>query len=194
MNDLLSKPSIYYYNMGIEQINNNDITEAIQHFEKSLTFHSKNIICMNILGLCYYMLGMFDRALTLWKTSLQTQQDDNEAKKYTNFMQSDGFKSFMDAYNLCLEYVEKGKYLKALRVIIPFKMNYPYLMNVLNITGLLYYKLGLKHHAVKLWKDVLKSDASNKAAIKYISSSEASVITAQVENLLIRMWEFVWKR
>lgn len=197
MDNLAYKTGICYYNRGIDMVDNNDITAAVEYFERSLKYFSKNEKCLNILGLCYYTLGVFDRALALWKASLEIHWEDNESEKYIGSLYSEDFKNYTNAYNKCLELIEKDKYSEALRCIAPYNGDSPYLINALNLSGLLYYKLGVKQEAFNLWKSVLRHDASNKAAIAYIRDGETGGkggIVPGIGSLLSGVLEYVWKK
>lgn len=179
---MLEDMGLKLYNMGIEAVSQNNISGALDFFEKALGFKPGHPDCLNAAGLCCFELGDFKKAAYFWKRSLQIDTDGNSAGKYLEYLDGDEFKAYVSSYNKILDHIYRREYIRALIGMKALKkLHAP--LDLINIRGLLFYRLGLKRTALKQWRRVIGMDCSNRNAIGYILKSSIGSVASKVQDI-----------
>lgn len=168
----LRNMSNFYYNKGLQLIRNRDITGALIEFSKSLEFNIENYLCCNVLGLCFYKLGEFKAAKSIWEKSIAINNtEENLGKKYLNTMEERDFKEVCQKYNSALKFCYNKNYKKSVTILTEENLRKRMKGIVVfdNLYGLCNYGRGNKDMAAKAWRNVLEVDKNNKHALKYLS-------------------------
>lgn len=157
-----------YYNKGLEFAQNNCITEALDSLKKAVQFKSSKK-AMNLLGLCFFLLGKFNEAKIVWEKSVSMDDSrDNMAASYLVQMQGKEMVELQGTLNDVVEYVSFGKYKKAVKVLKSKRLDRYLYIDIKNLYGLCLYGAGFKKDSIKMWKSVLELDKNNPDACRYI--------------------------
>jgi tetratricopeptide (TPR) repeat protein len=163
----------YYYNKGIDLFENNRITEAIQVFNSAAVIDN-NIEILNLLGLCYYRLGEFEKSLCYWHKSIEINStDDNYANAYIKDLISKEFSDVCEKFNKSLLLCKENKYKQALKILSNLPV-YEF-VKVANVYGLCNFAVRKKEKALYIWKQALKVDVDNEETLNYIKQDWDSV-------------------
>ncbi|MBS4021326.1 MAG: tetratricopeptide repeat protein [Dethiobacter sp.] len=184
--------SRFYYNSGLQLARKDQISEAVEHLLKALSYDSNNIEAWNLAGLCYYRLGKYKTAECCWSRSVDKSPAESNAVGYlTDLRQTlqDTDKHFTWAASLC----RQGKYGQAAGVLNEevcsrFDLSAA-LLNYLGVLRLLEGKTGA---AVRCWANVLTIDKSNASARLYLKSMESRLdykLLSLKEKLFKRKWQ-----
>ena len=172
---MLKDLSLAYMLEGHKCLNDKKINSAILQLEKAILFDDSNWEAMNLLGLCFYTLGNFKEAKSIWSRSLSVNsKENNRALNYCNTLDEDEFQAICNSYNEALKKVREGQYKKADRILkeeILIKSN---IVLFIKFKGLCKFAAGNKYKAVSLWKQVLEINMEDMEAVKYIAESTDS--------------------
>ena len=69
----------YQYNVGLAQLNTNNIDEAIKYFNKTLALNPRHYQCLNALGFAYSMKGNIQESVNCYQKSLAISPDFADA-------------------------------------------------------------------------------------------------------------------
>ncbi|MBM7583195.1 tetratricopeptide (TPR) repeat protein [Caldicoprobacter guelmensis] len=181
-----------YYRLGLSLALENRISSAIEVLEKAVVFDQSNWKAWNVLGLCRYRLGDFDKARKAWQKSLIINPETNPAVRYLNDMESDEFKSLQKQYHLALKLALSGKYSQAIRIINGNKFLGSSFVYPLNLLGLCLYGRGKFRRARSKWEMALSLDQDNPCSTRYVAES---VRISNKKGFLVDWWEkFLNKR
>lgn len=177
----------YFYNKGLENSKDNDITGAIRALIKAISIKGNDTTGWNLLGLCYYRLGDLATAEYCWAASLQINGEaENEAINYLECVKNE-IEFVKENIIPVKDLLIQKKYKKALKVfenkVLWKKIKKDDSSNnsessvnflakehaiFLNYAGLLYMLNKKRKKALILWKKAIRLDKSNSEALKYI--------------------------
>lgn len=166
-----------YYNMGLAKASVRDLASAADYLRRSIKFDKRNINARNLLGLVYFEMGEAVQALSEWVISKNFQPDDNRADIYIKELQSnptrlDTINQTIKKFNIALGYAQEGNDdLAVIQLKKVLNLN-PNLIKGHLILALLYMKRGDYDRAKKPVMKVLKIDANNVLAKKYLAEIE----------------------
>ena len=89
--------SAKFYNKGLEQANNRELSYAIESLSKAVGLDKTNVDARNLLGLVYFEIGEVGLALTEWVISSNFKREDNLALEYIDKIQKNTAQ--LEAYN-----------------------------------------------------------------------------------------------
>jgi tetratricopeptide (TPR) repeat protein len=72
--------------MAIAYREKGDFDKALEEFKEALKVNSKYIPAYLHLGVTYYMRGLVDHAIRVWKTALKASPDDKSVQVYLEFI------------------------------------------------------------------------------------------------------------
>lgn len=179
-----------YMREGLRYLNNGKLTSAEQLFKKASYSNKNNWKVKNLQGLCFYTLGDFNRALNLWKYSIQINSEDtNSAYFYINSMKDNDFIFLCESYNESLKYAKAGFFKKAEKLLRHDVFEDCNIVSILNFKGLCLLEIGEINHAVDIWKKVLIIDNENEIAKKYLINS-----IDRKENRILNILKKIFKK
>jgi len=161
-----------YYNRGLAWAQQNHISEATAELKKAVSLYPKHTTAWNLLGLCYYRLGLFKSAEYCWRESLQQAADmPNEAKRYLEDLNTT-LNHIRPVLKNIHDLIDQKHYRQAGRrweeeIINTLDPS----VSLYNYGGILYYLGGNRPKALYLWQNALIMDLSNQQTTKYISYS-----------------------
>ncbi|MFV0503812.1 MAG: tetratricopeptide repeat protein [Lachnospirales bacterium] len=170
-----------YYNTALRQTRDKDLTNAILNLKKSIELNAKNYTALNLLGLCYYNVGIISEASICWLLSSFYKDHDNIGMAYlnkveTNLTQRERFNDSIKKYNLALESINKGSVdisIISLKKAIELTPNF---LEAKNLLAVIYLMNENNSSAVKLLKEILAIDSSNTKALSLLSKINTSEI------------------
>lgn len=172
---MLKDLSRVYMLEGFRYLSNKKMNSAILNLEKSILFDDNNCEAMNLLGLCFYTLGSFKEAKSIWNRScLINSKEDNRALSYCNSLEEEEFKALYNSYNEALKNAKDGQYKKADRILkdeILIKSN---IVPFIKLKGLCKLAAGNRVKAVSLWRQALEVNNEDMEVVKYIADSTDS--------------------
>lgn len=159
---------IDYYNNAINNIANNNISESIILLEKAYYLKSNDIEIINLLGLCYFKICNFKKALKLWEKSKSISDNNtNKAIIYLDFINSEEVNKNRELYIRALSLIDSEEYEEALEYLLQIsKMNYGWI-DVDLLIALIYIKKKQYNNANKYLEVVNKRDKGNELAKIY---------------------------
>ena len=83
----IKNSSKYYYNLGLEKANANDLTGAVKNLKAALFYDKNDMNARNLLGLVYYQMGDIVPALSQWVISSNLKKEENAAIDYLKDVQ-----------------------------------------------------------------------------------------------------------
>lgn len=158
---------IGYYNLAINNLKRNRISEAISNLLKSTSFSNKEI-SYNLLGLCLWRMGEIGAAKYFFNESLKINSNQENVNKYLVEIDEiiDSTKEYFDQIN---KLIIEEKYLDIYK-ILELKMK-PFLgetINYNNYIGVICYLLDCKKDAINYWSKSLEYDSKNRNALLYL--------------------------
>lgn len=161
----------YYYDKGISLAYENRLTLAIEQFKKASAINGDNYDLYNVMGLCFYALGDFQRAKILWLRSIKLNEfEDNKAYAYLEDLESQEFKNVIANFNKALSFGEEGQYRKAIDILNSKDFSCHNFVKFRNILGLYSMAEGDEKRARESWRKALKLDKNNPDTINYLTS------------------------
>lgn len=164
--------SARYYNHGLEQARDRDLTGAVRSLRKSLAFDKRNINARNLLGLVYFETGDISAALTQWVLSINIEDDKNIAGEYLagyerNTREAKNLEQSIKLYNEALAAVrENNNDMAVISLKKALNLN-PRFIEANNMLALCYLMNDEDSLAVDIINAVLKQDINNEKAISY---------------------------
>lgn len=174
-----------FYNSSMDLIKENYLSGAACMLKEALELDGDNPQYLDALGLCMFARGDFEQAKVFWMRSIELDSVPARTEQYLKSMDSEDFIKYIQAFNFSIEAVDEGKYVKALLRIIPLLKLTPNVEGY-NLAGLLFYKLGMRKSASRLWKEALDIDLSDKKAAYYIINCREGFLPYAFEKIL---WE-----
>ncbi len=113
----LIKTAGVYYNEAMELIKNNNFSKAITLLDSAIKLFSKDSDILNLMGLCYYRLCNFDKAVFFWNESLKVNSKENKAEEYLELILSEQFKKNIELYNQAITSLGTENYEEAIRLL-----------------------------------------------------------------------------
>lgn len=171
----------YYYNCGLEKAQVRDLSGAIEDLKIALKYKKELTDARNLLGLVYYEMGEVVSALSEWVLSLHFQPEDNLAKEYVESIQNNPTKlehvnQVVKKYNQTLTYARQNNEDMALIQLKKVLNLSPNFVAGHLLLALLYMKAGTPDKAKKPLEKVLKIDAHNIIALRYMNELNMSGI------------------
>lgn len=166
--------AFYYYNCGLEKAQVRDLSGAIEDLKIALKYKKELTDARNLLGLVYYEMGEMVPALSEWVLSLHFQPEDNIAKEYVEYIQNnptrlENVNQVVKKYNQTLTYAKQNNEDMALiQLKKVLSLNPNFVVGHL-LLALLYIKTGTPEKARKPLEKVLKIDAHNITALRYMN-------------------------
>ncbi len=172
---MLKNLSDFYYNKGLQLAKDKSLGSAVQNLGKAVSYNGGNIEAWNLVGLCYYRLGMYKKAEYCWMFSVNKGSEGNRASDY-----------LIDLRN-CLEETapyfsqvdtlwRQKKYQQAARVLSEeICSRFDASAGLLNLLGILLLLDGRVTGAVDCWTKVLSLDRSNIDAARYLKEVESGL-------------------
>lgn len=185
--NMIKRLSIYYYNIGLTYARNNEISRAISKLNQAIELSNENIEALNLLGLCYYRIGEFEKAKYFWGKSILVDNDkdiivENPARLYISKVNQE----IAETSQLIAKIkplIEKKKYRKSVRILLKLiKQNASKTSNssktnkeisnvkLLNYLGVLCILSRKTKQAHGFWKKSLLLDKTNKQTLDYFNS------------------------
>jgi Flp pilus assembly protein TadD len=180
---MLQELASLYYNQGIILAGDNRMTTAIDRLENAVVLDPTNWKAWNVLGLCLYQLGEFDKAKKAWEKSIDNHREDNPALEYLDKLKSPEFNSICQCYNRALEAAKQEDYRGAVKIMLGNKKGIPSFVFYLNLLGLCLYGSGRRARARMMWKKALELDKDHPDAQNYIVQSLRAY-----PSILIELW------
>ena len=163
----------YYYNSGLEKAQIRDLSGAIEDLKIALKYKKDLTDARNLLGLVYYEMGEMVLAISEWVVSLHLQKENNVAEQYVNYIQDnpsrlENVNQVVKKYNQTLTYARQNNEDMALIQLKKVLSLNPNFVNGHLLLALLYIQAGSTDKAKKAVEKVLKIDAHNVTALRYM--------------------------
>lgn len=163
-----------FYNIGLRKAKSKDISGAIKDLEKSIAYDNDNYYSRNLIGLCYYEIGMFGEASKHWFLSAYNDFEDNNVQGYIdkigeNLSKNKGLMKSIELYNQALEKMQNKEIAVANKLLIEATEKNENLVPALNLLIFLNLMQGQKEKAIPIIDRVLAIDAKNEQALYYYS-------------------------
>ena len=163
-----------YYNKGLEQAGVRDISGAIESLKMAVLLDKTNVPARNLLGLCYYEIGEVVEGLSHWVISNSFSSVGNPAAEYIEEVQKkrtdfDEKAAAARKYNKVLENALNENYDIALIQLKKIVSHTPGFLKAQLMLALFYMEKKAYARAEKLLKNVLRVDAGNAMAKRYLA-------------------------
>ena len=168
-----------FYNKGLKQATERDMSGAMASLSKSLHFNKRNKNARNLLGLVYLEAGRIGDALYSFVLSINLNKQDNAAEEYLNRIQKntsvmDGLNRSVQMYNQALVYMEqKSEDMAQIHLKKAVEIN-PDFIEALNLLALCYLIQDEPRKAAQCADKVIALDCQNTTALKLIHKVGAS--------------------
>ncbi len=164
--------SNYLYNEGLSAVRWRDMTRAVEKLTLSLRYSKTNTQARNLLGLVYYETGELYYAVLEWKTSLQLQPENNDAKRYLSELRRssariDAGNMNIRKYNQVVSYCRQKNYDLAEIQLKKILAKNPRLVKGNLLMALLLMRQGRYDHAGRYLKKVREVDSENPTMYRY---------------------------
>lgn len=168
----ITKLSNKFYNQGLKNLKDNNLSDAIESFYKSIQFNKNNYNSRNLLGLTYFQTGCIGNAIKEWIISSSITKENNLAVYYMEIIQKNS--SYVETLNEATKIYNKS--LKTIKLknedlaIIQLKKAIDINANLLeayNLLAFCYLSQKNSNKASELVNKVLSKDSGNKTANHY---------------------------
>jgi len=161
--------SCIHYNRGLQHARAGRLGEAIKSLAGAMSYDPGNVEAWNLVGLCYYRLGLYAMAGQCWGGSVERKRDANPAAAYlvklrTALEQGKPLFSQVEVLTSRREYTRAAQVLEGdiLPLFGPSEM-------LLCKLGLLKALQGKRDQAVQCWKQALAVNADSEDAGRYLA-------------------------
>lgn len=166
--------SRYYYNKGLQEARQRQISLAVRSLAGAVSFDSKNWQAWNLAGLCHYRLGSYKTARWCWQKSMEMQPAANGAAAYLNILEQN-LQATESFFKQVAALAAQKKYREAARVLREeICSRFGAAAALYNYLGLLEVLGGKPGAAARCWENVLKVDSGNAAAERYLVALQRS--------------------
>lgn len=184
---MLNKLSNIYLEEGLKNMQQNKLTTAKGNFQSAFYISSDNWKALNLLGLCLYTTGNFEKAKRYWSKSIYLNPDEgNRAYKYIDNFKENEFISLCGIYNNALLFTKDGKFKNSEKLLKHENLINCNIIPFINLKGLCMFKSGKKREAVALWKQSLLINIENQDALNYIINCNDDKKEKKYFNCLLR--------
>lgn len=166
--------SRYYYNKGLKEARERQISLAVRSLASAVSFDSKNCQAWNLAGLCHYRLGSYKTARWCWQKSMELQPAANGAAAYLDVLEQN-LQLAETSLNKVASLAAQKKYREAARILQEeICSRFDFAAALYNYLGVLQVLGGKPGEAAQCWESVLKIDSGNAAAERYLAALERS--------------------
>lgn len=166
---MLEELSNIYMEEGVKSLHKRKLTTAKADFQKAVSINDNNWQAKNLQGLCLYTTGEFNKALSLWKKSIDINtEDNNRAHFYIASMKENEFNLLCQVYNEALKEANEGSLKKSEKFLRNGDFDNCKIIPFMNFKGLCMLEAGKRNEAINIWKKVLLIDKENEQAHNYI--------------------------
>lgn len=165
---LLLKLGCCYWQEGLRCAHSKKITLAVAALEKAVMLQEDKWEAYNLLGLCCYRLGTFDRCREVWERSLTLSPQDNPAAYYLEELNSPAQAYRMQRFNEALALAQRGRYRQAEKRLREKDVCCFSFVTFTNLLGLCLYGRHKKKLALWTWLQALTLDRENPWTLKYL--------------------------
>jgi Tfp pilus assembly protein PilF len=197
----------YQYNLALFHLNNGNVDEAIQYFNKSISLDARYHLSYNGLGIAYLMKGEFKTAVDFFNKALQINPTLSEAhnylgtayqelgmldkaeQEYRTAISDSSYKSKeLPYYNLARLYFTQDKTKDALYYVQKSIETNPRLVMAHNLEGVIYEKLNDFEKAIESYKAGIKiseEDVNLKfnLAVAYFKNNQYSLAREKFDEI-----------
>ncbi len=173
-----------FYNDGLEKAQVRDLSGAISSLKQCIKLNKNHIEARNLIGLVYYERGEVVAALSEWVISQNIKGEKNIANDYIDMIQNnperlDTFNQTIKKYNMALNYCHQDSLdLAVIQLKKVISMN-PHLVQARNLLTLLFINNQEWERAKREAERVLKIDANNTMALRYLKEIESMLPTEE---------------
>ena len=190
----IKNSSKYYYNLGLEKANANDLTGAVKNLKAALFYDKNDMNARNLLGLVYYQMGDIVPALSQWVISSNLKKEENAAIDYLkdvqeNPVQLDTVNQVIKKYNQALVYAKQGNEDLAMIQLKNVVSMMPNFINAQLLIALLSIKDENYKDAQKALKNVLEVGLQKPKGIRISAGDGSSFKTCGYESRRQRFGE-----
>lgn len=169
---MIKELSNIYMEEGLKNLHRRKLTTAEMDLKKAVSIDNNNWKAKNLQGLCLYTRGEFDRALSLWKDSINiNSEESNRAHFYVESMKEKDFIKLCEVYNKSLQYSQTGVFKNSKKLLRDSVLDECNIIPFLNFKGLCMLAAGERNEAIDIWKKVLFINKENEEARNYIINS-----------------------
>ena len=167
-----------YYNEGLEKAKVRDLSGAVASLRQCLKLDKNHVDARNLLGLVYFEMGESILALNEWVISKNLRSKKNLASEYLKLIQNnpgklDALNSTIKKYNQALTYCYQDSLdMAVIQLKKVLSMN-PKYVQAHQLLALLYMQSEEWAKAKKELERVLKVDANNTRALRYLQEIDA---------------------
>ncbi len=167
-----------YYNEGLEKAKVRDLSGAVASLRQCLKLNKNHVDARNLLGLVYFEMGESILALNEWVISKNLRSKKNLAGEYLKLIQNnpgklDALNSTIKKYNQALTYCYQDSLdMAVIQLKKVLSMN-PKYVQAHQLLALLYMQSEEWAKAKKELERVLKVDANNTRALRYLQEISA---------------------
>lgn len=186
---IFEKIEVKYYNQGLELAKSASLTKAVEVLEKAVNFNPFFVEAWNVLGLCFYQLGEFSFAKSVWQKSAEIlKAEENIAAFYLEELKEKEFCEFCTQYNKALFLAQKGEFKEAATILSSFNMNFSQTIASKNALALCKFGENKKVEALQIWKSVLKMDRENPMVLQYLKEDWGNIVEEKTLFQRIKDW------
>lgn len=176
-----------YYNEGLARAQVRDLSGAVDYLHQSVKLNYNNIEARNLLGLVYFEMGEFVRAMQEWIISKNTRPEKNLADDYINIIRDNPshlevLGQTIRKYNTALSYCQQEGYDLAiiqLKRVLSMTSNF---VKAHQLLALLYIESGEWERAKRELERAAKIDVSNTTTLLYKKELQAQMAAKRREE------------
>jgi len=183
----IKRLSAQFYNKGLEQAKNRELSNAIESLNTAIGLDKTNIDARNLLGLIYYEIGEIGMALTHWVISSNLKKEDNLAINYMdkiqkNTMQLEAYNDSIKMFNQSLEYIkQKSEDLAIIQLKKALQLN-PHFVKAHCLLAACYMSEKEQDKALNHIEKALQIDVSSSNAIRYLKMLKPNFSVASLSR------------
>ncbi len=176
-----------YYNRGLEQARQRDLSGAVRQLKRSLMFNKYQTDARNLLGLIYFEIGEVGSALSQWVISVNLQQQDNLAEEYLQRLYAaHSYLEMTDQagkkFNQSLVYAQNDNQDLAILLLMRLVSDLPRYVKAQQLLALLYMEHEDYTKAGRCLYQALKVDKHNPRTLRYMAIVKENTGRAEIER------------
>ncbi|MDD3270447.1 MAG: tetratricopeptide repeat protein [Syntrophomonadaceae bacterium] len=153
---------------AMESIRFHDITMAYEYLWTAKKYEPENAEILNLLALCHFTWGDFEKAEASWKKVMELDAANSEASSFLSDLHSPSFQFWLKKYYEAVNQVENRHYEEAQYLLWNLLKENDGFVGVYQLLGLSCLATSEKNTARKVWQKGLEIDCSNQLLLNYL--------------------------
>ncbi|SHG77909.1 Tetratricopeptide repeat-containing protein [Thermosyntropha lipolytica DSM 11003] len=155
----------------LEMLSQQDISGAMKKIREVLLADARDVMMLNLMADCCYVLGEFAEAESYWDEVLKFDPANKIARSNLKKVRNPAFKFWLKRYYKALALLKFREYEEAGAILHELLEENDNFVSVYKFLGVCYKEMGKLDEALKVWRQGLKRDRNNEELHGFITQT-----------------------